>query len=270
MTTYSHEQLMELAAGYALGALTADENAAVEAALPGNARLAAEVQSMREAMGTMMGAEVPMSPAPGVRAEWLHRVRTGAPRQTATSDVASIATARSGRRLQRWALPAALAASLTGVLVLGVKLQQSNAALARAESVVEKRDRQLNTVLEAEKELLVAVLDARNTHGTGVQFFWNVRQNRGIVHAFHLPPAPAGRAYQVWVQRGDSVIPVRAFNSDPDGHALIEHLVLPTTPDGITQVAITIEPENGSAKPTTQAIMTGTLQRHVPPIVPGA
>ena len=77
MTPLTQEQLLDLASGYALGALTPEEAAAVEAALPGNAALAAEVQSFRDTMGTMLSAEAPITPRASLRDEWLQRVREG-------------------------------------------------------------------------------------------------------------------------------------------------------------------------------------------------
>ena len=156
---------------------------------------------------------------------------------------------------------AALAASLTGIVVLGVQLQRTRDALAVASSSEQTRERQLNTVLEAESGLLVAMLKGSDPQGPGVQFFWNVRQQRGMVHAFHLPPAPAGHAYQVWVLRGPTPISVRVFDSDADGHALIERIVLPDSPQGISTVAITVEPAGGSPQPTTTPILAGELLR---------
>ena len=53
----------------------------------------------------------------------------------------------------------------------------------------------------------------------------------------------------------------RVFDSDADGHALIEKISLPDSPDGINTVAITVEPAGGSPQPTTTPIMAGELLR---------
>ena len=268
MTPLTQEQLLELASGYALGALSPEETAAVEAALPGNAALAAEVQAFRETMGAMLSAEVPMTPRASLRDEWLQRVREG----RREPDVVPIRTATAAPRERSRRIPAvlaiaALAASFVGVVFLGGRLQRVQQRLEVAMAAQAERERQLNTLLEAEGNLMVAVLDTHNEHGTGVQFFWNVRQQRGMVHAFHLPPAPKGRAYQVWVTRGAVPISVRVFDSEPGGHALVENLQLPKSADGITAVAITVEPEGGSALPTSTPIMQGELQQRTSAVV---
>ncbi len=107
---------------------------------------------------------------------------------------------------------------------------------------------------------VLAILKADVPTETGVQFFWNVRQKRGMVHAFHLPPAPAGRAYQVWVMNESTATSVRVFDSGEDGHALVEEIALPDSPNGVTSVLITVEPAGGSRQPTTAPILRGGLR----------
>jgi anti-sigma-K factor RskA len=260
MNAYSHDQLLEMATGYALGALSAEETSAFEAALPGNPTLQSEVQSIRETMGTMLRSEPPMAPRASLKVEWLQRVKTGGTAANARKEVRSITARRSARRTA-WGLAAAMAASFVGAVVLGAKLERTREQLSATTALMEKRERQLNTVLEADAELQLAMLDGEDEHGAGAQFFWNARQQRGMVHAFHLPPAPAGRVYQVWVHRGNTPISVRVFDSGADGHALVEHLALPRSLDGITSVAITVEPIGGSLRPTTAPILSGEIQR---------
>ncbi|MBI3791732.1 MAG: anti-sigma factor [Gemmatimonadetes bacterium] len=260
MSPFTRDQLRELASGYALGALTPEETAAVEAALSSDAELAAEVAAYRETMAVMMRAEAPIAPRSALRTEWMRRVQAKAPGVDRDPQVRSLDARRRPARATPW-LAGALAASFVGVCALSVQLLRTQSRLDQAILAEAKRERQLNTVLEAEGGLMVAMLAGAGDHGQGVQFFWNVRQGRGMVHAFHLPPAPAGRAYQLWVLRGSQPISARVFDSDPDGHALVEKLDLPATPDGITKVAITIEPAGGSPQPTTTPILVGDLLR---------
>lgn len=266
MSAHTQAQLFELASGYALGALSPDETAAVEAALPDNAELAAEVLSIRETMGALLRAEAPIVPRAGLRAQWTQRAASlqrarEEDRHSSTATITRITDVRRRPRSVTWFLGTALAASLTGLAVLGAQLQKSRDLLTVAMAATEKRERQLNTVLEAEDGLLLAILKGNVASETGVQFFWNVRQKRGMVHAFHLPPAPVGRAYQVWVHNGATITSVRVFDSGQDGHALIEQIALPDSPSGITSVSITVEPAGGSPQPTTAPILTGDLQR---------
>jgi anti-sigma-K factor RskA len=100
---------------------------------------------------------------------------------------------------------------------------------------------------------------ADTVKGPGIQFFWNERQQKGIAHAFRLRPAPAGKSYQLWIIRDGKPESVKVFNSDPDGHALVEGLTLPAKAAGVTQVLLTLEPAGGSPLPTTTPFVGGTL-----------
>jgi anti-sigma-K factor RskA len=259
MRVYSREELRELAAGYALGALGAEEAAAVEAALPGDADLRREVESFRAVAGAMLTSEPPMAPAHELRGRWLDRARgNGGARAIAER---RSETRGAGNVIAIRALGTLLAASLVVAVTLGVQVRDARHELDTAQAMIEQRERQLNTVLEAENALHVAVLRPAALGETGVQVYWNVRQKRGMLHAFHLTPAPAGRAYQLWVIRDGTPVSVRVFNSDVDGHALVEQLDLPDSADGVSLVAITVEPASGSPQPTSAPIMAGALLR---------
>ena len=100
---------------------------------------------------------------------------------------------------------------------------------------------------------------ADTVRGPGIQFFWNAKQQRAILHAFRLQPAPAGRSYQLWLIADGKPVSAAVFNSDPDGHALVENIQVPPTPNGVTQVLLTEEPAGGSPLPTTKPFVGGVL-----------
>lgn len=268
MTTYSQEDLFELAAAYALGATTADETAAVEAALRTSPDLAAEVASFRDVVAELaqLGPDG-ATPAPAVRERLLSRVRREG--RVASNDDAPIVV--SPRARQRSAPPRfvllAAAASLLLVVGLGAatfalfrrqrELDASRVALA---AKLEHRETTLNTLLHAEKDLRVIHLKAVDTvKGPGIQFFWNEKEHSGVAHAFRLPPAPANHSYQLWAIVDGRATSVKVFNSDPDGHALVESLTLPPTSRGATAIYVTLEPDGGSTAPTTEPFLRGLV-----------
>ena len=129
MSAFTREQLLELASAYALGSLSSEEAAAVEAAVPGDAQLAAEIVAFRETMAIMLRAEAPIAARPGVREEWLRRVRenrTGAERPAAVRPI----DARRAPSRGTWIMSTALAAALVGAMVLGVELRTVQKQLA--------------------------------------------------------------------------------------------------------------------------------------------
>lgn len=275
MTSRACDELHELASAYALDALPPDEATRVEAYLALSPALAEEVRALREAAAALAHTERAV-PSPALRARLLSRVaatpqaapRDAPPAAPAAAPVRDIRSAPSQAR-RVWLAPAlgglAAASLLVAVTSRGTigDLERASAArdtsLAAATERLARREAQLNTVLEADANLKLVLLAGADPAGPGIQFFWNAKQGRGIIHAFRLPPAPAGKTYQFWVIRDGRPMSVRVFDSDPDGHAMVEGLALPASWDGVTVAAVTLEPAGGSPQPTTTPFLVGTL-----------
>jgi hypothetical protein len=179
------------------------------------------------------------------------------------------AAAKTRRSARPWAFAVAIAASLLLAAGLGLEnlrlrrsLEERSSQLDVALAKADRRERQLDALLEAEKDLYVAQMKGADTvAGPGIQFFWNAKQQRAILHAFRLKPAPAGRSYQLWLIADGKPVSAGVFNSDPDGHALVENIQVPRTPNGVTQVLLTEEPAGGSPLPTTKPFLGGALTK---------
>jgi anti-sigma-K factor RskA len=271
MRRYTREELFELAAGYALGATSEEETAAVEAALPESPELRAEVASFRDVM-VMLAESRAVRPSADLRDRLVTRVRE-TPQAVTSAGIATvvpITAAPSVRRAARpWGWALGVAATLLLAAGLGLEnlrlhrtLESQGAQIAQLAEKADRRERQLDAVLEAEKDLYVAQMKSADTlAGPGIQFFWNAKQGRAILHAFRLRPAPAGRAYQLWLIQDGKPVSATVFNSDPDGHALVENIDVPRTPNGVTQVLLTEEPAGGSPLPTTKPFVGGALAK---------
>ena len=75
--------------------------------------------------------------------------------------------------------------------------------------------------------------------------------------ASNMAPVSSARAYELWlIPETGAPIPAGTFKPDAHGSAVI---VNPPLPRGVEAkaFAVTIEPEAGSAAPTTQPIMIG-------------
>lgn len=267
MRSYTREELFELAGAHALGATTAEESAAIESAMVTNPELAAEVASFRDVTASMARQES-LVPSPALRSEFMQRVSASKIATIAPSDPAAMIP-RSPR------LSAGLVAAVTFAVAMGawnLKLQRTGVAreaavdslarqLAVASEDAQHRHTQLNTILEGEKDVyLVHMKNIDTVTGPGMQFFWNQRQNRGLLHAFRLKPAPTGRTYQLWLVVDGNPVSATVFNSAPDGHALVTDIQLPATVEGVTDILLTEEPTGGSPGPTTPPFVGGKLR----------
>jgi anti-sigma-K factor RskA len=87
-----------------------------------------------------------------------------------------------------------------------------------------------------------------------------VDPQRGVLLiASNLPPAPAGKIYEMWViPKGGKPVPAGLFQSEPTGAAI--HVQPGPVVADAAAVAVTVEPEAGSPQPTTTPFMVATLQ----------
>ena len=88
-----------------------------------------------------------------------------------------------------------------------------------------------------------------------------VSASRGVLLiASNLPPAPAGKIYEMWViPKGANPVPAGLFQSQADGTAM--HLQRGAVNAAATAaVAVTLENEGGAAQPTSTPLIAAPLQ----------
>jgi anti-sigma-K factor RskA len=258
----SRDDMADLAAGYALGVLNAEDVVTFARLVSESAELAADVATHQETMSVMAQKDA-MTPPPALRDRLMRRIHESEP-------VLALPPVRNdarGRRAWTVGFGAALAASIAGLAWLGVQNAGLRSARTKAETLatttsakLDHREHTLNTLLHAEKDLRVVHLKAADTvKGPGIQFFWNAKERTGIAHAFRLHPAPAGSSYQLWLVVNGKPWSAKIFDSGPDGHAMVEGLELPATTAGVTDVVVTVEPRGGSSAPTGTVVMSGSM-----------
>jgi anti-sigma-K factor RskA len=257
MSDTDQDPMRDLAPGYALGALTPEETRAFEAALARRPDLQREVAEYRET-GALLAEQSAIAPSPGLRARLLDRVRAGSP------DIAPAAVPLPGRKPFA---PVATAMALVAMVLLSVgltlkvrvladALRSRDSLIAEGARRLEAREATLNAILEPEVQL--TTLTAVGTDPV-VQIFYNKAKRQVIVHAFRLAPAAPGRVYQLWLMpKSGNPIASRTFNTEADGHALVESVDVPEG-EIIAGFAVSVEPEGGSPQPTSAPILYGAI-----------
>lgn len=83
---------------------------------------------------------------------------------------------------------------------------------------------------------------------------------RGVVLlASNLPPAPAGKTYEMWViPKGGQPVPAGLFQSSTDGNAL-HVLTGPVNVAGTAAVAVTVEVESGATVPNLPPVFAAKV-----------
>ncbi|MBK9476943.1 MAG: anti-sigma factor [Tetrasphaera sp.] len=250
----------DLAAAYALDAVSDSERLSFEAHLIHCPTCQREVAAMREIASDLDLAqpefdESEFAPLPRIRESLLAVVRStpqegegaGAITQTTatpgTYDDLATRRERRERRAQRaarspWSrrpllVAAAVAALLTGG---GLAVWQPWAP--------------------SPAERVVAAADARTYQGTAgavtAKIVRSTSSDAIAVTEAKLPVLPSGRAYQAWFIDASGRPVSAGMVPDP---TFADPLLLPGSATGVTAVAFSIEPAGGSAQPTTTPVL---------------
>ena len=232
----------ELAAPYALGSLDREERAEFERHLETCASCRAEVQSFSEVSGLLARGVAHATPPAELRARVLRHARRARP------------------AILPWAAAAAVVLAILGGFGYWRAESQKRAfqtALATAQAQLDSTQQVVAALLDSS----VAITDLAATgKAPTMRLYWNRARNIVVVTAFDLPPAPAGRTYQLWaIEKGRAPVSVGTFNPPPNGRAVI---TLPM-PAGLKPdlSAVTDEPAGGSPQPTQQPFLVGSWQR---------
>lgn len=251
----SHDQFLESAAAYALDSLDPIERTDFERHLAGCAECRLAVQEYRDVTGLLVHASEPVAVPPGLRArvgDLVRQERRPTPRRRTTA---------GWRSSSVWLAAATAAFAVTAGLLWRELDTLRDAAL--------ESQRDLTAVTAAHDSLLADVTGPR-LHFVSLmgpeggppvaRVFWNHDRRRFVVTAFRLPPAPAGRTYQLWaIAEGHGPVSMGTFNTDASGVATV------TLPVGdaiealglIKACGITQEPSGGSRAPTETPRFTG-------------
>jgi anti-sigma-K factor RskA len=107
---------------------------------------------------------------------------------------------------------------------------------------------QINAVLASGQWRVLTLAGQEPAPSASAKVYWDVKANRWVVSA-DLPPAPAGKAYQLWFVTSDAKISAGLINPDQNGHGFTV-VRFPSNLTGLAAAAITLEPEGGSPQPT--------------------
>jgi anti-sigma-K factor RskA len=265
MTGPAPDTPQDLAAAYALGALPADEAQRFEAFLATSPEAQREVAEYREVAALLALAGPETEPAGALRDRVLARIGERRSETGPSTRTTTVSRSRRGPWL-------ALAASVLLAVGLGAALLSARGRLAAVETELASREQSLdetqrrltereatlNSILGPGVQLVQ--LTASGDPDPGIQLFWNGQQHRAIVHGYRLKNLPSGRAYQLWFIKDGKPVPSVTFKPGADGTATLQPVPVPA--DGtVSAAAVTIEPEGGSAQPTSPIVLVGTLQK---------
>lgn len=249
----AHDELKANAAGYVLGILDREERRAFELHLAECSECAAEVASLRPVVGALATAVPQVTPRPELRDRILNAAAdSGGMRPADALQTRSPGTGqpRSSGALIWLPVAAAIVIAIgAGIYVVQLQRQMSDLQ-ARFDQA------QAMTAVLAAPDLARIDLQGQSTAPAArARALWS--RSRGLVFtAANLPPAPAGKAYQVWVVTAQAPISAGLLVLDPEGVGTHYY----TTPPDIAPpvaVAVTLEPAGGVPAPTGDRYLVG-------------
>jgi anti-sigma-K factor RskA len=249
-----HETYETLAAVYAVGALDGDDLAQFEAHLAeGCEPCASALREAREALARLALADTRMLPPAEVKAALLARMGTS-PRASARASRAGWLT---------WAAATAAVVALAAMLTSGIvasryeaRLGQMAREMAAERERVQREEAALATylgVVELLRDPATRVVELRSPSASNAiaRLVWNDKAG-GHLLVSNLPPAPEGKAYELWALGGPQPRPAGLFQVDASGRAV--HKV-EFAGDPAKGFAVTLEPATGVPAPTGPIVM---------------
>ena len=274
MDVVSHAEMRELLGAYAVHALEDDEFERVAAHLDGCPECRDEVDDLLDASASLglsaieppstamwerIAAEV-RAPATtgtaGARPEGV--VRPGEHRSAAAertppvaaemtrdrmAPVIALDAAREAKRERRskWRIGVASAAAAVALAVpitsaLSGSSAPSLAALAKTASSSDG----------------ARVVSLASADGITLADVVVTKEGKGYLQHSTLPALPAGRTYQLWALAGDKAVSAGVLGPNPDISAF-------TVNPAISAMAISVEPSDGSAQPTTTPVASAAV-----------
>jgi anti-sigma-K factor RskA len=243
----THDELKANAAGYVLGSLDADEGRAFESHLAACAECAAEVASLRPVVGALATAVPQVTP----RAELRDRVLAAAGSRADLTTRPHTVHDRKAPSAVMWLPLAAAIVIAIGAVVYVARLQRQMGELqARFEQA------QATTGVLAAPDLARIDLQGQTAAPNArARALWS--RSRGLVFtAANLPPAPAGKTYQVWVVTAQAPVSAGLLAPDPTGGDT-EYYMTPPDIASPVAVAVTLEPAGGVPAPTGERYLVG-------------
>lgn len=227
------DELREMLALAAVGALTDEEQTELDAALAGRPDLRAELDGLR-AVATTMAEAVADAPPPGLRARVLDLVAdTPQLPPDPIAPIAPVVPITAARR-RRWvavgAVAAAVVALVAGVLIVSPFDDEGQDEVAE--------------VLDADDAVEIPMPGEL----PGLTIVHSADEDAAVLLADAVPVPEGDRVYELWAIRDGTPERFATFRPDDDGRLSVYAAGL--DPASAEQWAITEEPAGGSDAPT--------------------
>ena len=239
-----HGRFEELKDAYVLGALAEEERREFEAYLAAHPERQAEIEDLGAVAGLLALSPQEHEPPPELRSRIMEAVGGEAvrPRASRRSPFAWIGELLSVR---------SLALGAAALLVIGLF---SWSMLLRGE--VQDLQGRVQSLQSQPQGPQMATLGGAGTEQGARAELVTLEGDWAVLVVEDMPPVPEGKTYQIWVIEDDVPKPSGLFKPRQDSvAAVVEHPL-----GGGDVIAVTVEPEGGSAKPTSDPLLVAEVR----------
>lgn len=244
-----------LTGAYALGSLNEEERAGFEAYLADSEEARAEVAALSDTAVQLGLAAEPVIPSPQLKASLMAAIHT-TPQLPVIAEPAQAPvtppTSSTQRKAQaRWfARPVTILAAAAAAVALFVG--GNLIGVANANNALHEQQAQAASLVELSAASDVQRASSTVAGGGQATLIWSLDLRRSAVLIDELPTLPAGKTYQLWYIDAAGARSAGTFESTDGGTTW--H-VLDGKMSGGDTVGVTVEPDGGSAQPTTKPIL---------------
>jgi anti-sigma-K factor RskA len=243
MSKMDHERFDELKDAFVLGALPEEERRELEEYLAEHPERQAEIDELGTVAGLLALSPQEQEPPPELRRRIMDAVEAeaGRPRVESRSWLARMRESLGVRGL---ALGAAAAMLVIGLFSWNMLLQaQIQDLQGQAQPAQAPQDSRLVTLKGSgaarQARAEVMILD----------------NDRAVLMAEEMPPVPEEKTFQIWVIQNNVPKPGGLFEQREEW--VVTSIEIPV--NGANSIAITVEPEGGSPRPTTEPMLAAEL-----------
>jgi anti-sigma-K factor RskA len=270
----SHEKLSELCSIYALGALDGDELRELEIHLKSGCPLCEQqIREFADVIANVPQALPGVAPSPELRTRLMLQLdkypQSGEPLETPSStSVLDQPKPTKSRSWLPWACTLAagigLVVSLWNLSRLREDISNQQLRLHQQIDQIKQLQNQLDlertvTAFLGNPEVRVTALAGtpKSPQSSG-KSLWDPKEKRALFYAAHLPVAPSGKTYQLWIIAQNKPFDAGTFSVDQNGNGFLK-IDLLSEADKAQKFAVTLEPAGGVPQPTGEMHLLGSL-----------
>lgn len=144
-------------------------------------------------------------------------------------------------------------ATASGLQAMSADNARSRRAVDSLRASLVERDRMIANLTGP--DVAVMTLASTGPNAPSARMFWNQSANAWTLVAHHLPKPLPGRTYQLWFVTKNQKISAGTFASGANGDAVMQATYTLPKDAQLAALAVTDEPEAGSAQPTTTPVL---------------